>query len=92
MIGSHLKNNFSVQILEDALEYLNIHDSVWVPSKNGHYFHVYFTCDLDSNDHAIHYLKSRGIGWKRNSAIGYIPFGLFLYNEKPDPNDPNNYK
>lgn len=80
------------KILEESLENLNIYDAVWVSSKNGHYFHVYFTCDLNGNDHAMHYLQSKGIGSRCNSTIGYIPFGLFYYNEKPDPNDPLNYK
>lgn len=78
--------------LKEALEYLNINDSVWMPSKNGHYYQVYFTSDLDNNDSTLHYLKSKGIGSKRNSTIGYIPFGLFYYNEKHDPDDPLNYK
>ena len=90
--GEVQKRPYLEKVLEDALEYLGIHDSVWVPSKNGHYYHVYFTCDLDSNDHAMYHLKSCGIGTTRNSTIGYIPFALFYYNEKPDPNESENKK
>ena len=78
--------------LENSLETLNIQDSVWISSKNGHYYHVYFATDLDNNDHTMHYLKSRGIGSKRNTGLGYIPFNLFYYNEKQDRNDPLNLK
>ncbi|KAI2804981.1 hypothetical protein BLOT_003970 [Blomia tropicalis] len=86
-----IRRQYMEKILEESLENLNIYDAVWVSSKNGHYFHVYFTCDLNGNDHAMHYLQSKGIGSRCNSTIGYIPFGLFYYNEKPDPNDPLNY-
>lgn len=60
---------------------------MWNSSENGHYYQVYFTSDVDNNDSTLHYLKSKGIGSRGNSTIGYIPFGLFYSHEKPSPDD-----
>ena len=68
-------------ILEDALAQLEIHDVVWFSSKNGKSYHVYFPLDLYDNDATLNYLQGRGIGCRKDSSIGYIPFGLYFINE-----------
>ncbi|CAG2162246.1 unnamed protein product [Oppiella nova] len=75
------------KILSDALEELQIEDVVWVPTKNGNFFQVYFPCDLYENDAIMRFLQSKGIGTKSETSIGYIPFNLFFYEEFSDTED-----
>lgn len=59
-------------------------DAVWVPSKNGKYYQVYFPCNLDDNDSTLSYLQLKGIGIKPGTSVGYIPFTLFYDEEGKD--------
>lgn len=77
-------------ILEDALLQLGITDTVWIPSKTDKSYHVYFSLDLYDNDATLNYLQSRGIGSKKDSSIGYIPFGLYFVNEENSENEDSN--
>jgi hypothetical protein len=86
--GNHKSNDSLESILEDSLTQLGITDVVWIPSKTGQSYHVYFNLDLYDNDATLNYLQSRGIGCKKDSSIGYIPFGLYFINEdNSDEND-----
>lgn len=69
------------KILEETLKELGIDNAVWIPSKNNQLHHVYFPVDLYDNDSTLTYLQSKGIGVKKHSSVGYIPFGLFFVNE-----------
>lgn len=69
------------KVLEECLLDLGIEDAVWISSKSNQLHHVYFAVDLYENDSTLTYLQSKGIGVKKNSSIGYIPFGLFFTNE-----------
>ncbi|XP_054164816.1 uncharacterized protein LOC128962466 [Oppia nitens] len=75
------------KILSDSLEELQIEDVVWVPTRNGNYFQVYFPCELYENDSILHFLKSKGFGTKAETSIGYIPFNLFFYEELGEGDD-----
>lgn len=88
----HLDSNKNVdsiespleKVLEESLDELGITDVVWVPTKNGKYFQVYFSVELYSNDATLQYLQSKGFGLRSNTSIGYIPFGLYFCNEDED--------
>jgi hypothetical protein len=89
--NNNLKNNLKIssasigdpleKVLEECLLDLGIEDAVWISSKSNQLHHVYFAVDLYENDSTLTYLQSKGIGVKKNSSIGYIPFGLFFTNE-----------
>ena len=72
------------------MEELQIEDVVWVPTRNGNYFQVYFPCELYENDSVLNFLKSKGIGVKSETSIGYIPFNLFFYEELSDSEGEDN--
>ena len=73
------------QVLEECLKCLSVKDSVWSPTRDGHRMQVYFTMPLADNDHALHYLNSMGFGLKRDTEVGFVPFGL--YYDQDDTND-----
>ncbi len=52
-----------------------------MPTRNGNFFQVYFPCDLYENDSTLQFLQSKGFGTKSETSVGYIPFGLFYYDE-----------
>ena len=70
--------------MSDTLDELEIQDVVWSPTRNGYYYQVYFPCELWENDSVLNILKSKGIGTKPETSIGYIPFNLFFYEEFSD--------
>lgn len=45
---------------------------------------MYFPVDLYNNDATLNYLQTKGIGVRRESSVGYIPFGLYFTNESED--------
>ena len=89
--NNNVKNNLKIssasigepleKVLEESLTDLGIENAVWISSKSNELHHVYFSVDLYENDATLTYLQSKGIGVKKNSSIGYIPFGLFFMNE-----------
>ena len=52
-----------------------------MPTKDGNHYQVYFPCELYENDSILQILRSKGIGTKPDTSIGYIPFNLFFYEE-----------
>lgn len=84
--------DYMEKILTDAFEFLRIGDPVWVKSKNGRYHNIYFPVPLDDNDYTMYYLKKQGIGTRANSSVGFIPFGLFYYNESNDDDEDDPFK
>lgn len=75
------------KILEESLKELEIQSTVWISSKDDNYYHVYFPLDLYDNDATLNFLRGRGIGCKKDSSIGYIPFGLFFQDEDSSSDD-----
>lgn len=69
-------------ILDEALKELAIEETAWISSKNEKFFHVYFPLDLYETDVTLNFLQSKGIGVRKDTSIGYIPFGLFFQNEQ----------
>ena len=69
-------------ILDEALKELSIEETAWISSKNEKFYHVYFPLDLYETDVTLNFLQSKGIGVKKDTSIGYIPFGLFFQNEQ----------
>ncbi|XP_074602663.1 uncharacterized protein LOC141856278 isoform X2 [Brevipalpus obovatus] len=68
------------KILEDTLVEFDITNITWIPDRRHEHWHVYFAVELYDNDAVLSRLKERGIGSKRETSIGYIPFGLFFTN------------
>lgn len=66
------------------MEELQIEDVVWIPTRNGNSYQVYFPCELCENDAILGILKSKGIGTKPETSIGYIPFNLFYTDENSE--------
>ncbi len=56
--------------MEDALSYLGITDASWHKSKNGNFYQVFFSVDLEDSDAVLQYFKSKGVGSKFGSTIG----------------------
>ncbi|RWS05082.1 hypothetical protein B4U79_08841 [Dinothrombium tinctorium] len=77
---SQIQNNLE-KTVDDCLRELQVAEVVWVPSKNGKFYQIYFTVDLYDNDATLRYLQERGIGVRKETSVGYIPFGLFYCNE-----------
>ena len=75
------------KILDETLTELGITNAVWINSKNNKFHNVYFPVDLYDNDSTLNYLQSKGIGVKKDSCVGYIPFGLFFANEEVSDED-----
>lgn len=75
---------FLEKVLEDSLSELGIKNGVWISSKSDKHFHVYFPVDLYNNDATLNYLQTKGIGVKKESSVGYIPFGLYFTNESEE--------
>lgn len=69
------------KVLQEALTELGITEAVWLPTRNGCYYQVYFPCDLYDNDPTLQFLQSKGIGVIPDTSVGYIPFSLFYCNE-----------
>jgi len=66
------------------LDEIELEGVVWVPTKSGNHYQVFFSVDLYDNDPTLEFLKSKGIGTKQETAIGYIPFGLYFCDEIQD--------
>lgn len=77
-------------ILTESLFELKISNAVWMPTKSGNFQHVYFPVELVNNDYIFYYLRKHGIGSRGNSSLGYMPFSMYLYNDKVD--DPLDYE
>ena len=76
--------------MSDALDELQIEDVVWAPTRSDNFFQVYFPLEVFENDSILNILKSKGIGTKSETSIGYIPFNLFFYEELSDSDDDSN--
>ncbi|RWS26052.1 hypothetical protein B4U80_11055, partial [Leptotrombidium deliense] len=77
-------------IVEDCLKELQVSEVVWIASKNGKYYQIYFTVDLYDNDATLQYLQEKGIGVEKHTSVGYIPFGLFYCNEDEEEEEFSN--
>ena len=78
------------RILSNTLDDLQIENVVWVPTRNGNYYQVYFPCDLYENDPILNALRAKGIGNNAETSVGYIPFTMFFHQEE-DENDVDNF-
>ncbi|XP_015782992.1 uncharacterized protein LOC107360786 [Tetranychus urticae] len=74
--------------LESILQSLGIESPTWVPDKTGNRYHIYFSADLYENDYIINRLREIGIGVRKETSLGYLPFGLF-WSTDDDLNDPD---
>lgn len=68
-ITTHL--SFIYQIVEDSLEFLGIDDAIFQKSKNGNYCGISFAVDLEDSDAVLQYFKSRDVGSRFGSSIGW---------------------
>lgn len=67
--------------METSLQSLGIESPSWITDRTGNRYHVYFSADLYDNDYILNRLREIGIGVKKETSLGYIPFGLFWSTE-----------
>lgn len=77
------------QVVEKTLREVGISDAIWTPTKNDHKMTVSFPMDISQCDAALNYLHSKGIGIKKGTSVGLIPFSLYLESDERRESDPS---
>lgn len=75
------------QVLEKALQEVGIFDAIWTPTKNDNKVNVSFPMDINGCDATLAYLHSKGVGVRKGTSVGMIPFSLYLELEEEQESD-----